>query len=168
MYNKYINKHYISVKFVVWLTLRRTNEPVCPFGSLFSMLCRTAHLGAAAEGQTRAWVPSLPVTFFLWEDAHVVLVNDVDDEPAVGESPVIQTAVGRSIPSVALSSLRFPSQTDSCLSSMKPPDSCLPNALPRGRTISQLNKRLNGTSTGLSRFTSLFSSLQREGGRQCS
>lgn len=76
----------IWTKFVLQLTLRRTNEPVCPFGSLFSMLCQAAHLGAAAEDQTRSWVPSLPDVFFLrGGDLHIDWTNGVDDDdPAVG------------------------------------------------------------------------------------
>lgn len=65
------NKPASYMKHAVWLTLRRTNEPVCPFGSLFSMPCQAALLGAAAEGQTRTRFPSLPVAFSLREDAHV-------------------------------------------------------------------------------------------------
>lgn len=77
-------KTNILIKFVVWLTLQRTNEPRCPFGSFSSMLCQAAHVGAAAENQTRSWVLSRPVTFFQRVEVRADWANGVDDEPAVG------------------------------------------------------------------------------------
>lgn len=74
----------ICTKFVLQLTLRRTNEPVCPFGSLFSMLCQAAHLGAAAEDRTLSWVPSVPDASFLRGNPHTHWTDGVDDDPAAG------------------------------------------------------------------------------------
>lgn len=71
----------ICTKFVLQLTLRRTNEPVCPFGSLFSMLCQAAHLGAAAEDRALSWVPD---AFFLRGHPHRHWSDGVDDDPAAG------------------------------------------------------------------------------------
>lgn len=57
----------------LWLTLRRTNEPACPFGSFFSMLCLAARLGLRAESNTESVPPSpfLPAAFRLRGDAQV-------------------------------------------------------------------------------------------------
>lgn len=44
------------------------------------MLCLAAHLGAAAEDQTRSRVPTFPGAFFLPEDAHGGEAYDVDAE----------------------------------------------------------------------------------------
>lgn len=74
----------ICTEFALQLTLRRTNEPVCPSGSFFSMLCQAAHLGAAAEDRTLSWVPSDPDAFFLRGDPHIHWTDGVDDDPAAG------------------------------------------------------------------------------------
>lgn len=79
---------------------------MCPFGSLFSMLCQTAHLGAAAEDQTRAWVPSLPVVLLLPPRGCARRFDQTTTSLMMnqrwGESPVIQTAVGRQTPPAPL------------------------------------------------------------------
>ncbi len=67
------------------------------------MLCQAAHFRAAAEGQTRARVPSLSAAFFLQEDAHVDSANDVDDEPAVGRVSGDSHCSGPSNPPLSLS-----------------------------------------------------------------
>lgn len=48
-------------KLAVWLTLQRTNEPVCPFGSFFSITLPSSAPPAAAESQTRAFSRPFPV-----------------------------------------------------------------------------------------------------------
>lgn len=149
---------------------------MCPFGSLFSMLCQTAHLGAAAEDQTRAWVPSLPVVLLLPPRGCARRFDQTTTSLMMnqrwGESPVIQTAVGRQTPPAPLparyvaisftktaSYLRLNHQRAATFSR-------LAGSLTEGYFSS--NKRFYGTSTGLSRFTPLLSSLQRQGRRQSS
>lgn len=146
---------------------------MCPFGSLFRMLCLAAHLGAAAGGQTRTWVPSLPVAFFLQEDAHVAWANDVDDEPTVGRDSGDSDCSGPPrTPPPLFRCMLLRTRTHNRFASYLRLVDHQRAASPTGKLLTEgylgSNIQFYGTSTGVSPFISPLSSLQREGRGQSS
>lgn len=58
----------------MWLTLQRTNEPVCPFGSFFSIPCQ------AAQGSQKTALSPVPSRCSLpLRGCANPQTNDVDD-----------------------------------------------------------------------------------------